>query len=377
VTGGLPDGRSVAHLIETDGPGGAERVVVYLVSWLAMRGIDNVVLLPARGEGWLAAQLPQERVQVVPVPLLGVPVRTSFRLICDVLRAHQPAVAHSHEFTMGVLGGVAGWRLGIPHVLTMHGGRYYTTRLHRRLALALSATLSASVVAVSQTVAAQLAQDLIPRPRRMQLIPNGIPDIPDVPPALRQELGVPTNAKLIVTVGNLYAVKGHADLLKAFAAVASRVPWPLHLAIAGRGPEEAALRALARSLSLVDRFHLLGARDDIPNVLRSADVFVLPSHSEGLPLALLEAMRAGRPIVASAVGEIPTALQHGAAGLLTPPGDVSGLAAALRHLVMDPATARALAERARTIAAEQYTIERMAERYLALYQAAFNRQDAR
>src|SRR5437867_11730680 len=127
----------------------------------------------------------------------------------------------------------------------------------------------------------------------------------------------------------------------------------MHLAIAGRGPEETALRELARSLELSDRVHLLGLRDDIPNILRSADVFVLPSRSEALPLALLEAMRAARPIVATAVGEVPTVLQHGEAGLLARPGDVAGLAAALGgRLLMNPAAARTLGERARAVAAE-------------------------
>ncbi len=377
MTGRLPDGCTIAHLIETDGPGGAERVVVYLVSRLATRGIHNVVLLPARGEGWLAAQLPRERVQVVPVPLLGVPSLTSFHAIRDALRAHRPAVAHSHEFTMGALGGAAAWWLRIPHVLTMHGGRYYTTRIHRRLALALSARVSAAVVAVSQTVAVQLARDLVPRPRRVALIPNGIPDVAPVQPTLRQELGVPVDARLIVTVGNLYAVKGHADLLHALAAVATDLPWPVHLAIAGRGDEDSALVELARSLGLTDRLHLLGVRDDIPNILRSADVFALPSRSEALPLALLEAMRAARPIVATAVGEVPTVLQHGEVGLLARPGDVAGLTAALEHLLMNPAVARTLGERARAVAAEHYDIDRMADRYLTLYGEVWSRAGGR
>lgn len=357
---------TVAHLIETDGPGGAERVVVYLVSHLAARGIDNVVLLPARGEGWLAAQLPRERVTVVPVPLLGVPLLTSFRAIRAALRTHRPTVAHSHEFTMGALGGAAAWWLKIPHVLTMHGGRYYATRLHRRLALALSARVSA-VVAVSQTVAAQLAQDLVLRPRRIQMIPNGIPDVPDAPGTLRHELRVPANDKLLVSVGNLYEVKGHADLVRALAAMTADGTRPVHLAIAGRGPEEAALLELARSLGISERVHLLGLRDDIPNILRSADVFVLPSRSEALPLALLEAMRARRAIVATEVGEVPTVLQQGAAGVLVRPGDVAGLAAALRRLLTEPAVARRLADRARAVATESYDIDRMANRYLALY----------
>src|SRR5205807_4507369 len=107
----------------------------------------------------------------------------------------------------------------------------------------------------------------------------------------------------------------------------------VHLAIAGRGDLADALSARARELGVAGRLHLLGLRSDVADVLAAADLFVLPSLSEGLPLALLEAMFAGLPIVASRVGEIPTALVDGECGVLVPPGDPAALAAAQARLL--------------------------------------------
>jgi glycosyltransferase involved in cell wall biosynthesis len=172
--------------------------------------------------------------------------------------------------------------------------------------------------------------------------------------------------QLAVAVGNLYPVKGHTYLLEALALLAVRFP-RLHVAIAGRGELDGPLLARAHALHVADRFHLLGLRSDIGNVLAGADVFVLPSLSEGVPLALLEAMLAARPIVASAVGEVPTVLDGGRVGVLVPPRDVAALAGALVNLLSDPAQARRLGAAAAARAAEVYTLSAMIDRYVALY----------
>lgn len=366
----LPRGSTVAHLIETDGPGGAERVFAYLVSRLAEEGFHNVVLLPADGEGWLAGQLPNAHVNVVHVPLLGAPIRRSMAAVTAALRKFRPAVVHSHEFTMAVLGGAACWHLHIPHVITMHGGRYYATRLYRRVATGLVARAAYQLVAVSRSFARHLGNDLWLAPAAIRVIPNGIPPVPRVAPTLRTELGLPQTAKLVVTVGNLYPVKGHSYLLHAAAALADDMRGNVHVIIAGRGAEEQRLGTLASALGIESRVHLLGLRDDVANILRSADVFALPSLSEALPLALLEAMRAALPIVATEVGEVPAVLESGRAGLLVAPGDASALADALNVLLTDPRQARDLARRAERVATEHYSIERMVESYLELYRTA-------
>ena len=113
--------------------------------------------------------------------------------------------------------------------------------------------------------------------------------------------------------------------------------------------------------------HLIGLRSDIANVLASADLFVLPSLSEGLPLALLEAMTAGCPIVATDVGDVPTALDHGRAGLLVTAGDPAALAAGMARLLGEPEEARRLGIAASDRAAAEYGLRRMVERYARLY----------
>ena len=181
--------------------------------------------------------------------------------------------------------------------------------------------------------------------------------------------------RLLVAVGNLYPVKGHRHLIDAVALLAARHP-ALHVAIAGRGALEGDLRAAARDRGLADRVHLIGLRSDVPAVLAAADVFVLPSLSEGLPLALLEAMFAGRPIVASAVGEVSAALAHGVAGVLVPPGDPQALAAALDGVLSDPQRAGELGRAAVRRAAAEYDISRMVRRYVDLYEEALGRRGA-
>src|SRR5207249_10181162 len=250
-------------------------------------------------------------------------------------------LAHSHEFTMAFYGAWAARRARVPHVITMHGARYYAGRLRRRVALRAAAGLSGGVVAVSQALAGQLARDLWIRSTRITTIPNGVRFDPLAESTVRSELALSPEDHLVVTVGNLYPVKGHRVLLDAAALLSSQHP-NLHVAIAGRGELAAALAEQARELGFAGRLHLLGLRSDIPNLLAAADVFVLPSLSEGLPLALLEAMFAGCPIVASDVGEIRTVLANGDAGMLVPPGDAPALAAALRGLLESPIHARQL-----------------------------------
>ena len=365
----LPHGLCVAHLIETNGPGGAERMLASVATELQAGGSRTVVILPAGGEGWLPRELRGTGVQVEAFRL-DRPFSPAFaRSLEAIFRHHHVTLAHSHEFTMAVYGSWAARRAGIPHLFTMHGGRYYAERLRRRIALRIAAELSGSIVAVSESLAGHLSRDLWMRASRIVTIPNGVRQPPGTPSSLRSELGLDYRTPLVVAVGNLYPVKGHRFLLEALGLLRTAAP-QLHVAIAGRGELEGELRARANALGVTDRFHLLGLRRDIGNVLAAADIFVLPSLSEGVPLALLEAMLAAppRPIIATAVGEVPTVLDHGRAGVLIPPGDAAALAEALRGLLADPERGVRLSIAAATRANEQYTFARMMERYLALYE---------
>jgi glycosyltransferase involved in cell wall biosynthesis len=195
-------------------------------------------------------------------------------------------------------------------------------------------------------------------------------------PTLRAELGLREHDPLIVSVGNLYPVKGHRYLLEAVARLLPRYP-DLHLAIAGQGQLRTSLLALAQALGVEGRLHLLGLRADVGNLLLASDIFVLPSLSEGLPVAMLEAMLAGRPIVATRVGDVPVALNDGEAGLLVPSADAATLAEAIDRLLANPALARKLGEAARDRARSEYQLDTMTSRYETLYQRLLTRATRR
>jgi glycosyltransferase involved in cell wall biosynthesis len=359
-------GMRIAHLIESDGPGGAERLVAGLATELQAAGCDNLVIMLAGGEGWLSNELAGTGVTLAQLELREAGFRTWVRLLAETLRRYRPAVAHSHEFMMAVHGALGARRARVPHLITMHGGRYYAERLRRRAALRGAATLSGALVSVSEAVGQHLSRDLWLRRSRILSVPNGVRWVPAQRSSLRQELRLAPTDRLLLAVGNLYPVKGHSHLIDALALLADSHA-SVHLAIAGRGNLAEALQVRARALGLADRVHLLGLRSDIPSLLAGADIFVLPSLAEGLPLALLEAMFAGRPIVASDVGEVRVVLNGGEAGLLVQPGNAAELARALGSLLADPNEGGRLGQRAALRAASEYASSRMVERYARLY----------
>jgi glycosyltransferase involved in cell wall biosynthesis len=360
-------GLRIAHLIESDGPGGAEQVVANLATQFQAAGAYNVVVLPANGEGWLARQLEGSGVAIEYFRLSSPVSPACAQSLAGVFRRHDIAVAHSHEFSMAVYGAGASWLAGVQHVITMHGNRYYAGRWRRRLAMRAAVAGSGRTVAVSNSLAAHLSGDLGIARARIVTIPNGVRHAAPERPTLREELRLAPSDRLLVSVGNLYPVKGHQHLIDAMALLSVRHP-TLHVAIAGRGDLAEPLISRARDLGIADRVHLLGLRRDIPSVLAAAEMFVLPSLSEALPLALLEAMFAGHPIVASDVGDVRAVLASGDAGLLVEPGDPQALAAAIDRLLTDPALARAIGERACQRASSQYDISQMLARYGAIYE---------
>jgi glycosyltransferase involved in cell wall biosynthesis len=162
--------------------------------------------------------------------------------------------------------------------------------------------------------------------------------------------------------------KGHMVLLRALARLEREgLPRNWRVAIAGRGELEAALKAFIAEAGLSGRAHILGHRDDMPDVLAAADIFTMPSLWEGLPVAMLEAMFAGKPVIASACSGIPEAIESGTHGLLAAPGDEGALAADLRRLLASSELRDVLGAAGRERAQERYSVAGMVDAYERCY----------
>ena len=201
-------------------------------------------------------------------------------------------------------------------------------------------------------------------PGSIAVIPNGIDGAAFAAAPPRAEI------RTVITVANLRAEKGHDTLLEAAAQLAAVHP-RLRFQFVGAGPRRADLEALAAARGLSSRVEFLGHRDDVPELLSAADLYVLPSRSEAFPNGAIEAMAAGLPVVASAVGGLKDLIEDGRTGVLVPADDPSALATAIRRLVDAPAEARALGAAARAEVLAQYSFDRMVAAFEHLYLSAW------
>lgn len=251
---------------------------------------------------------------------------------------------------------VASLLLGFPTVLVDHGPAPGLTWRGRAVQRAMTA-LVARRISVGERASRSVEQLGGLRPGSVDAIANGIPPLP-----ARGPLG-PARG-IVGVVARLDPAKGVDVLVRAVA----RLP-DVELQVAGEGRERAALLALAVELGVTDRVRLLGQISEVPTFLAEIDVLAIPSRSEGLPLALLEAMHVGTPVVATDVGSIPDAVTDGETGLLVPAGDPAALADAIGALLGNLNLRRRLAAAAALRARQTYTDRAMAEAYDAVYRS--------
>jgi glycosyltransferase involved in cell wall biosynthesis len=367
----------IAMMLESDGPGGAEMMVFRLSEELRRRGHTVLPVGPAHGIGWLGDHF--RRVGFTPeVFRLRRPIDPGcVRGLVDLFREHRIDAVHSHEFTMAVYGAAASRLLNRPHVITMHGGFNVTKALRRRIALRWAMRNSDHVVTVSSATKSQFAAALGVHESLFSTVPNGVPAQEGDAARVGVEFGIDRAHCVLLAVGTLELHKGHQLLLEALTLLTNRglnVPWKLIIAGGRGGDQHESLLRYIQQAGLVDRVHIVTNRDDIPDLLALAHVFVMPSLIEGLPMALLEAMHARKAIIASVTAGIPEAIVHGRDGLLVPPGDVDALSRAIKLLITDPARRLALGEAAGVRANSEFTVQIMAERYEALYADAWRRR---
>jgi glycosyltransferase involved in cell wall biosynthesis len=225
------------------------------------------------------------------------------------------------------------------------------------------------IVANSQAAAQQVAADGVPE-GRIIVISNGID------PSIVPRIHYSARPRRIAVVACLRQEKRIDVLIAAAPRVLERHP-DAEFLIVGDGPCREQLTALARATAVFDRFQFLGHRDDVPAVLAQADLLVLPSQSEAFPNAIIEAMAAGLPVVATHVGGIPELVEEGRTGRLVPPGDANALAGALLDVLDPPARAAEFGRAGRRRIEETYSFDRMVEQFETLYVSELERSHAR
>jgi len=360
----------VAHVIEAMHQGGAESLVVEHARRAAPDVRTLVVALNRGGPALEAAAAVGAR--TVMLGKGGARLGGLARLV-RLLRDERVDVVNGHNPTGGLYGALAGALAGVPAVIRTEHSIHYRGRHSAAYPVleVVSTLLARRVVCVCEAVRVSHVRRLPWAAGRFVTVANGISPAPHTRPReeVRAALGLPAGAALVLTLGSLTPQKAQHVLLEAFAEVAATRP-AARLLVAGEGPLRASLEARAAALGVADRARFLGARLDAADLLGACDVFALSSVREGLSITLLEAMRAGRPCVASDVGGNAEAVAHGTTGLVVPAGDAGALARALGALLDDPARAEAMGRAGRERWAARFTAERMVRDTEALYRAA-------
>jgi glycosyltransferase involved in cell wall biosynthesis len=296
-------------------------------------------------------------------------LRFFFRL-CWLIYRRRVDLIHVNSYVPGNYARLAAALMQVPIVIDHWHGFIRFSRKRRLICRFLGRFTDLSL-AVSQGVKDYLLKEIGLDPAKIRVVVNGVDvaalDAAAPGEAVRRDLGLPAEAPVIGLVGRLdHWGKGHQELFTALAQI--HASHPVHALIVGGGRREDEVRQLAVSLGLAESVHFLGPRRDVPDLLNAMDIFVLPSYSEGVSLALLEAMAAGLPVIATAVGGTPEVVTDGVTGLLIPPRDPAALAGALERLLNDPAWAKQLGAKARVHVRQHFSLDRPGREINGIYE---------
>lgn len=357
----------VAHVIDRLPPDGAERL---LVDVLRHRSQDyRYVVLCLVGGGPMEEELAKIDVQVV---VFGKKHKIDVGLLIRLIhwfRKHRPEVVHTHLFTADTWGRLAALAARVPGIFaTIHSINIWKTGVHRAVDWCL-AKVSTKLVACAPQVERSLIEDGRISPDKILTISNGIDldRFEDIPPLdLVDEFSAPRRAVTIALIGRLHTLKGHLDLLQALVSLKRRSA-QFHVFFVGEGEHRDEIAARSRDLKLNECVTFTGLRSDIPSIMVAIDIVVMPSHWEGLPMTLLEAMASGRAIVATSVGGIPDVITDDYNGILVPPREPAALERALNDLMQDEERRKRLGKHARATVTEKYNAAHIIKKYEALY----------
>jgi glycosyltransferase involved in cell wall biosynthesis len=362
--------KTILHTIDTTGPGGAETVFIELASRLPKADYRPVVLI--RGKGWVYEELCRRGMEPI---LLDAKGSFNWRYLTglrNLIRKQRVDLIQSHLLGANVYCSLAGLMTGTPVVATFHG--VVDIGEHERFKRLKFGAINAGanhIIAVSKSLRDDIIGRTSLRQDKITIIYNGIDTSMFDRPAsdtLRERFGWRADDIVIGSLGNIRPAKGYDILLQA-ANLLKESPHSFRFVIAGqwKGKLYDDLLALRETLDLEDRVHFLGFIDDAPEFLSNLDLFLSSSISEGMPLAAIQAMAAGLPLIATRCGGYEELITHGENGWLVEKGNPQAIAEAVERISGNSELCSNLGEQARKCAVETYDLNTMLEKYRQLY----------
>ncbi len=370
--------RRVLHVVGDSGFGGGARVILTLAGAARDAGAEVDVLTtdPA-----FAAATAERGLGVVDLDVIRRPIRpwwdlAGARRLARHLATDRYDVVHTHTSKAGISGRWAAHRAGVPAIVhTVHGFSFHEATRPAVIRVVAAVERRAARWCDAAVTVSEFHRDWavrlgIDRPPHLLAIPNGVDEARVAatadPATTRADLGLAPGAVALVSPGRVVGAKGLEELLDATAALRA-AGRPVHIVIVGDGDLRPALEARAAEPDLAGAVTFTGFREDVADLVAAADVVVLPSHREGMSIAVLEGMAAARPLVVSSISSNREVVADGECAVLVAPGDREGLAAAIGTVLDDPGAAAAMATRAGERFRREYTATAMADRYLDLY----------
>lgn len=366
----------VAELAGSAAYGGGERYLELLMGGLDRTRYRPILICPEPGS--FVGRMKERGVETHLVHLAPLFNPLALWRLIQLLARERVTILQTHGARANFYGRIAGRVAGVPVVIsTVHNSlKDYEVRSLRRwlyaFLLRVTLPLVHRIICVSDATRRDLIDECPAAAAKVHTVYNGVdssvfssqPDRQQV----RRELGI-AQGPVLITIGRLTEQKGHRYLLQALPDLLKR--WPQLCAVfVGEGELHDTLQRMARDLGVEGACRFVGVREDIADILAAADLFVLPSLSEGFPFVLLEALAMGCPVVASRVNGIPELIEDRKTGLLVPTRDPQGLAVAIREVLSDPAAASRMGRVGRTVVWERFTVDRMVANTTAIFDAA-------
>ena len=352
--------------------GGAERLAANVVLRLDPARFDRIVCTTRRPPGpTFEDDLRAAGVRILALGRSSGSDVSAWWPLISLLRRGRVDILHAHKFGSNVWGTVLGRTSGVPVVVAHEHGRAVTKEPLRHFLDREVVGRHADVfIAVSRDARRRMIEIEGIDPRVVRYVPNGIPPLPAPTHDVRAELGIAPGAPTVGTASVLRVEKALEVLIQGARLLAGQFDG-LRVIIAGRGPEEARLRALVEEAGLEESVLLLGQRTDVPEVLAALDVAVCCSDSEGTPISVIEYMAAAKPVVATRVGGLPEMIDDGVHGFLVDPRDPDALAEAIAQLLRDPRRRAEMGARGRERQRREYDIDNTVRRFELLYEEIF------